>query len=42
MVAITGLLAAPNYLRDRLMARGVSSKLKATLPDSYRAGWLDK
>ena len=24
------------------MARGVSSKLKATLPDSYRAGWLDK
>ncbi len=24
------------------MARGVSTKLTATLPDSYRAGWLDK
>ena len=24
------------------MARGVSTKLKATLPDTYRAGWLDK
>ncbi len=24
------------------MARGVSTRLKATLPDTYRAGWLDK
>ena len=24
------------------MARGVSEKLKATLPDTYRAGWLEK
>ena len=24
------------------MARGVSTKLKASLPDTYRAGWLDK
>ena len=24
------------------MARGVSTKLKAVLPDTYRAGWLDK
>jgi hypothetical protein len=24
------------------MARGVSTKLKAGLPDGYRAGWLDK
>ncbi len=24
------------------MARGVSTKLKAGLPDSYRAGWLEK
>ena len=31
-----------NYLGDMLMACGVSVKLKATLPDSYRAGWLDK
>ncbi len=24
------------------MSRGVSPKLTATLPDTYRAGWLDK
>ena len=24
------------------MARGVSTKLKASLPDTYRVGWLDK
>ena len=24
------------------MARGVSTKLKAVLPDTYRAGWMDK
>ncbi len=24
------------------MVRGASTKLTATLPDSYRAGWLDK
>ena len=24
------------------MARGVSTRLMATLPDTYRAGWLDK
>ena len=24
------------------MARGVSTRLVATLPDTYRAGWLDK
>ena len=24
------------------MSRGTSVKLKATLPDTYRAGWLDK
>ena len=31
-----------NYSGDILMARGVSTKLKASLPDTYRAGWLDK
>ncbi len=24
------------------MSRGVSTKLRASLPDTYRAGWLDK
>jgi len=31
-----------NYAGDALMARGVSTRLKATLPNTYRAGWLDK
>ncbi len=32
----------PNYRGDALMARGTSSKLLATLPDSYSANWLQR
>jgi hypothetical protein len=31
-----------SYGRDALMARGVSIKLLATLPDSYSSNWVDK
>ena len=31
-----------NYVEVAVMARGVSTKLKASLPATYRAGWIDR